>query len=207
MMKTWIIIASLAFCLLGAPLYSQEGEAEKLNNAMSAALDLMYLDAYQDYTYEQRQAAIKVLLEDNYDLSVIIRRALARNWGLMSAEEQVRVTDLIERLIVKAYVEGMAGQQRPEIDCGETVEITSKRIEIPVVIRFPSGKVFNVVYRLGRLQAGWQIYDIVGEDISMVSNYRQQFDDHFRKGNGQQLIEKLEDLLKKEGHLNASTKI
>ena len=61
-----------------------------------------------------------------------------------------------------------------------------------------------MVYRLGRLQSGWQIYDIVGEDISMVSNYRQQFDDHFRKGNGQQLIEKLEDLLN-EGELNAST--
>ena len=205
-MKIWMIIAGLAFCLAGAPLYSQEGEADKLNNAMSAALDVLYLDAYQEYSYEQRQAAVKVLLEDNYDLTVIIRRALARNWRLMSAQEQVRVTDSIERLIVKAYIEGMAGQERPEIDCGKTIEITDKRIEIPVVIRFPSGKIFNVVYRLGRLQSGWQIYDIVGEDISMVSNYRQQFDDHFRKGNGQELIEKLEDLLNK-GELDASTKL
>jgi ABC-type transporter MlaC component len=38
----------------------------------------------------------------------------------------------------------------------------------------------------------------VAEDISIVSNYRQQFDDHFRKGNGAQLIEKLEKLLKQE---------
>jgi phospholipid transport system substrate-binding protein len=48
------------------------------------------------------------------------------------------------------------------------------------------------------LKTGWQIYDIVAEDISIVSNYRQQFDDHFRKGNGAQLIEKLEKLLKQE---------
>jgi phospholipid transport system substrate-binding protein len=48
------------------------------------------------------------------------------------------------------------------------------------------------------LKTGWQIYDIVAEDISMVSNYRQQFDDHFREENGARLIEKLEKLLKKE---------
>ena len=63
-----------------------------------------------------------------------------------------------------------------------------------------------MVYRFGRLKTGWQIYDIVAEDISIVSNYRQQFDDHFRKQNGAQLIEKLEKLLKQEG-LDASTKL
>ena len=35
------------------------------------------------YLYEQQQAAVRMLLEENYDLTVIIRRALARNWGLM----------------------------------------------------------------------------------------------------------------------------
>ncbi|MFQ3225886.1 MAG: phospholipid transport system substrate-binding protein [Lentimonas sp.] len=200
------IIACLAFLLVGAPVYSQGSEAEKLEHTMGAALDLLYLDDYKEYTYAQKQSAVQVLLEQNYDLTVIIRRALARNWGLMSAEEQMRVTDLIKELIVKAYVEGMAGFGRPSIACGEIIEITSKRIEIPVVISFPDGDVFNVLYRLGRLQTGWQLYDIVGEDISMVSNYRQQFDDHFRKGNGQQLIEKLEELLSK-GELDENTKI
>ncbi len=196
----------MALCVLGTPLYSQEGEAAKLKNTMNAALDVLYLGAYEDYTYEQQQTAVQALLEESYDLTVIIRRALARNWNLLSAAEQVRVSELIEQLVVKAYVEGMEGKKRPEIVCSDVIEITSKRIEIPVVIRFPEGKVFNVVYRLGRLQSGWQVYDIVGEDISMVSNYRQQFDDHFRKGNGEQLIEKLEDLLLQD-KLDAKTKI
>jgi phospholipid transport system substrate-binding protein len=48
------------------------------------------------------------------------------------------------------------------------------------------------------MQSGWEIYDIVAEDISVVSNYRQQFDDHFRQGNGAELIKKLKDLLGRE---------
>ena len=189
------MIASVA---LFAVLPVQVNETAKLATTMEATLDIMYLDAYKDYTSAQRQDAVRAIVEDQYDLEVLIRRAMARNWSLLTADEQMQVRNLIDQLIVKSFVEGMAGKDRPILDCGAVIEVTSKRIEVPVVISFPSGKTFNVLYRLGLLKTGWQIYDIVAEDISIVSNYRQQFDDHFRKGNGAQLIEKLEKLLKQE---------
>ena len=116
----------------------------------------------------------------------------------------MQVRNLIDQLIVKSFVEGMVGKGRPILDCGAVIEVSSKRIEVPVVISFPSGKTFNVLYRFGLLKTGWEIYDIVAEDISIVSNYRQQFDDHFRKENGARLIEKLEKLLEQE-ELDAKT--
>ena len=195
------MIASVA---LFAVLPVQANETAKLAATMEATLDIMYLDAYKDYTSAQRQDAVRAIVEDQYDLEVLIRRAMARNWSLLTADEQMQVRNLIDQLIVKSFVEGMAGKDRPILDCGAVIEVTSKRIEVPVVISFPSGKTFNVLYRLGLLKTGWQIYDIVAEDISIVSNYRQQFDDHFRKGNGAQLIEKLEKLLKQE-ELDVST--
>jgi ABC-type transporter MlaC component len=98
---------------------------------------------------------------------------------------------------VKAYVKGMNGESKPEVQLGETIEITGKRMEIPSKVKMDE-KTVNVLYRLGRMKSGWQIYDIVAEDISMVANYRQQIDDHFRKGDGQDLINKLNELLTKE---------
>lgn len=189
------MIASVA---LFAVLPVQANETAKLATTMEATLDIMYLDAYKDYTSAQRQDAVRAIVEDQYDLEVLIRRAMARNWSLLTADEQMQVRNLIDQLIVKSFVEGMAGKNRPILDCGAVIEVTSKRIEVPVVISFPSGKTFNVLYRLGLLKTGWQIYDIVAEDISIVSNYRQQFDDHFRKGNGAQLIEKLEKIFKQK---------
>lgn len=197
----------LALVVTGAPVYSQQSDVTiKLEAASNAALDVLYLDAYREYSYEQRQAAVRAILEQNYDLMVLIRRTLGRNWQLMNTEEHVQVTELITRLIVKAYVEGMAGRARPSLEYGTVIEITDKRLEIPLAVMFPNGKIYHVLYRLGRLESGWQIYDIVAEDISIVSNYRQQFDDHFRKGNGTQLIEKLEQLIE-QGELNATTKL
>ena len=77
----------------------------------------------------------------------------------------MQVSDLIEQLVVKTIVLGIEGKARPIISCGEVVAVTDKRIEIPVIISFPGGDTYNVVYRFGRLQTGWQVYDIVGEDI------------------------------------------
>lgn len=197
-------LSMIACVALFAVLPTQADESAKLATTMEATLDVMYLDAYKDYTSAQRQDAVRVIVEDKYDLEVLIRRAMARNWSLLTVDEQMQVRNLIDQLIVKSFVEGMAGKARPILDCGAVIEVSSKRIEVPVVISFPSGKTFNVLYRFGLLKTGWQIYDIVAEDISIVSNYRQQFDDHFRKENGALLIEKLEKLLKQED-LDVST--
>jgi ABC-type transport system involved in resistance to organic solvents, auxiliary component len=99
--------------------------------------------------------------------------------------------------VLKAFINNMSGRSRPEITFGETVNITDNRIEIPSTVVL-DGNTFNVLYRLGRLKSGWEIYDIVAENISVVSNYRQQLDDHFRKGTGAELISKLEELLQKD---------
>jgi ABC-type transporter MlaC component len=70
-------------------------------------------------------------------------------------------------------------------------------MEIPSTVDLGDKQV-NVLYRLGRLKSGWQIYDVVAEDISVVSNYRQQIDDHFRRGDAEGLVAKLKELLTKE---------
>ena len=186
--------------------HAQEGEVAKLESVTKDMLNVLYDEAYSHYTYEQQESAVRAILEQNYDVMVLIRRTLARNWKQLSTEEQVQVKELVKKLIVKAYIDGLSGMDRPVVKYGKLVMITEKRFEIPSVITFSDGKIFNVVYRFGRLSSGWQIYDIVAEDVSVVSNYRQQFDDHFRKGTGAELVEKLEKFLEK-GKLDENTKL
>jgi ABC-type transporter MlaC component len=88
---------------------------------------------------------------------------------------------------------------------GEVIPVSDKRIEIPSKVQLDD-KTYNVLYRLGKMKSGWEIYDIVAEDISVVSNYRDQIDDHFRKGTAAELITKLENLLTKED-LNEDVKL
>jgi phospholipid transport system substrate-binding protein len=177
-------------------LTAEEGQREKLQSTIDAALDVIYSDCCSELTVEDKQAVVRERIEANYDLDVIIRRAIGRNWQLMKTSEQETVLELVKKLVLKAYVDGLEGKSRPEVTLGDVTTISDTRIEIISTINL-DGKTYFVLYRLGRMASGWQIYDIVAENISVVSNYRQQIDDHFRKGNAAELIARLEELLQK----------
>ena len=177
-------------------LTAEEGQREKLQSTIDAALDVIYSDCCSELTVEDKQAIVRERIEANYDLDVIIRRAIGRNWQLMKTSEQETVLELVKKLVLKAYVDGLEGKSRPEVTLGDVTTISDTRIEIISTINL-DGKTYFVLYRLGRMASCWQIYDIVAENISVVSNYRQQIDDHFRKGNAAELIARLEELLQK----------
>ena len=117
----------------------------------------------------------------------------------------MRVHLLVKQLVVKAYIKGLDGKARPQLSFGDTIQVSDKRVEVQSQV-LTGEKTIHVTYRLGRMQSGWEIYDIVAEDISVVSNYRQQLDDHFRQGNGAELVQKLENLLSRED-LNEDIKL
>lgn len=196
MQKFHAVILALGV-LSGSTLFGDAHQREKLQNTIDAALDVMYSDCCTEMSLEEKQAEVRARIEANYDLDVIIRRAIGRNWNLMKESEQQRVMELVKQLVVKAYVTGMEGKDRPDVKLGEVTTITDKRIEIQSTVTLDDTN-YHVLYRLGRMESGWQIYDIVAENISVVSNYRQQIDDHFREGSGAELIARLEELLTKD---------
>lgn len=196
-MKKIVHTILLLSILAATTAQANQAELNKLRGTVDAVLEAIYGECCADLSKEDKQTRVRDVLESNYDLNVIIRRAIGRNWDRLSASQQDKVVDLVKQLVVKAYVDGMQDKMRPGIEFGEVIEITDKRMEIPTMIDLGDKKV-NVLYRLGRMKSGWQIYDVVAEDISVVSNYRQQIDDHFRKGDADGLITKLKELLTKE---------
>ena len=198
--STIYVIALLAVPILSA----DEHERLRLRGTIESTLDVLYGES--DISFDEKQVKIRAILEDNYDLDVMIRRAIGRNWRLMSESEQVRVLELVRQLVLKAYIKALDGKDRPLVSLGEEILISEKRMEIESTVLLGE-QTFYILYRLGRMRSGWQIYDIVAEgSISVVSNYRQQFDDHFRQGSGAELITRLEDLLQQD-LFNEKTKI
>lgn len=198
-----IILAAALFA--GSSVLAAESPREQLQATIDAALDVIYSDSSKTLSEDEKRDKVRAIVEANYDFDVIIRRAIGRNWRLMGEGEQARVLELVKRLVIKAYVKGMEGKVRPEITLGDVVRISDKRMEIQSSVDL-DGKTYYVVYRLGRMASGWQIYDIVAENVSVVSNYREQIDDHFRRGSGAELVTRLEELLAKN-EIDEDTKI
>ena len=172
---------------------------------IDTTLDVIYSQTHASLSANEKQLKVRQKLESNYDLDVMIRYAIGKNWRRMNEQEQLEVLDLVKQLVLKAYVIGLEGKDRPTVTFGELTEIGKARIEIESIMVLDM-KTYSILYRLRQMDSGWQIYDIVAENVSMSSNYRGQIDDHFRKGSSAELITRLKDLLA-EDEINEDTKI
>jgi len=191
--------------LFGASISAQEAQKEKLQGMINATLDVIYSETYASLSANERQVKVREKLESSYDLNVMIRYAIGKNWRRMNEREQLELLELVKQLVLKAYVTGLEGKDRPLVTLGELREIGKARIQIESTVVLDA-KTYYILYRLRQMDSGWQIYDIVAENISMSSNYRGQIDDHFRKGSGADLIARLRDLLARD-EINEDTRI
>ena len=199
--KTLLVLGLLA----GVSVSAKEAQKHKLQGMIDAALDVIYSHTYASLSVNEKQAKVRETLESGYDLDVMIRYAIGRNWRRMSEQEQLEVLELVKQLVLKAYVKALDGKDRPSVTLAELTETGKARMEIESIVVLDA-KTYFVVYRLRQMSSGWQIYDIVVENVSLSSNYREQIDDHFRKGSGADLITRLKDLLTKD-EFNENTKI
>ena len=191
--------------LLVVSVSAQELQKEKLQGMIDATLDVIYSQTHASLSANEKQAQVREKIESSYDLDVMIRYAIGKNWRRMNEQEQLEVLELVKQLVLKAYVTGLEGKDRPSVTFGELTEIGKARIEIESTMVLDM-KTYYILYRLRQMDSGWQIYDIVAENVSMSSNYRGQIDDHFRKGSAADLIARLKDLLAKD-EINEGTKI
>lgn len=118
--------------------------------------------------------------------------AVGPGWRQFSEAEREQAATLFTTLIIRTY----SGKFKP----GELPEIVYKSVNSPapgkveaVTTTLYQGSKYEVVYRLTDLPAkGWRVTDVVIEGVSMVANYRAQFDAQFKSGGAAAVIRSLE---------------
>lgn len=171
-------------------LAQESSPKETLEETVTEVLDVLHAD--DNLTLAEKREKVLSVLERSFSFDIIIRRALGRNWNQLTADQQDKVTQLISDLLIRAYTKELKNGGKPRISYSGTEELSSNKIEIDSRVSF-NDKLVNVSYRLANVKnRGWQVYDVLVEGVSMVSNYRQQFDEHFQTKTGADLIALLE---------------
>ena len=144
-----------------------------------------------------RRAAVRELATDSFDLGETARRALGTHWqGRTPAErdEFVRVfRDVLERTYV-ARIDEYGGERLEYV--AERVDGDSAIVKAQIVTK--SGMAVPVESRLNQRGGRWLVYDVNIEGVSLVSNYRTQFNKIIQTSSFNELIQKLKT---KQGEL------
>lgn len=138
----------------------------------------------------QRRQALKSAIGRIFDYPEMARRSLATHWKERTPAERKEFVSLFETLLENSYsgkIEGYRNEKivylKESID-GQYAEVRSKVI-------VPKGDEYSLDYRLLQKGGKWMVYDVVIEGVSLVSNYRGQFNRIINNQGYPELLKKL----------------
>jgi phospholipid transport system substrate-binding protein len=183
------------FALALAPL-SWASPAEDARNALRVGIEEVSA-ALRDRPAQENLITLLDTLADKYfAFETTTRLAVGPGWRDFSPEQRTQATDLFSRLVIRTYADRINGNKPPEISFGTPAELRANRVEVPSRV-VADGQTYAVTYRLelDRAENRWRIYDVVAEGVSLISNYRSQFDPIVRRDGAKGLIAALENQL------------
>ena len=138
----------------------------------------------------ERDRLLRKVVDERFDWREMSRRTLARHWKERSDKEKRLFVDLFGKLLERTYMDRVGGYSGEKVLYeGEKVDgkygivkvkiITKKETEIPVK------------YRVKKKKGEWFIYDISVQGISLINNYRKQFNSIIIKSSFNDLMKKL----------------
>jgi phospholipid transport system substrate-binding protein len=144
--------------------------------------------------HAERQERLHKIAEQVFDWQEMARRALAVHWRERTPQEQQEFVKLFRDLVEGTYINRLesAIQEKGEIQyVGEQVDGSRAAVKTNVVTR--RNQQVPIEYRLQKADGRWLIYDVLVEGISLVNNYRSQFNRIITSSSYNDLVQKMKN--------------
>jgi len=141
---------------------------------------------------KDRRDQLKQILFARFDFTEMAKRALGAHWRRRTPQEQeefVRLfTEVLERAyadIIESYTDEKIVYVNERVD-GTYADVGSK-------IFTAKGEEYSINYRAHLVSNDWKVYDVVAEKISLVNNYRSQFNRVISHSSYEDLLSRLKN--------------
>lgn len=179
-----------AVCMFGAALgQARAGEpTEAIRNAINQGVDILK-NAKLDNQKQRAQVIdrLRGIVYPLFDFNEMAMRSLGPNWRRLTPEQRKEFVATFTALLEKTYADQIdlyEGQQ--VVFSGENIDGNYAQVESKIIDK--NGQNYSVVYRLHRVDGKWRIYDVVAENISVVNNYRSQFNRVIARSSFEELL-------------------
>ena len=141
-------------------------------------------------TLPERREAVKHLAEDVFEVSETAKRALGQHWLQRTPAEREEFVKLFANLLEQTYI-ARIGEFGGEKLTYVSEQIDGDRAIVRARLTTKRGTEVPVESRLLLNENRWLIYDILVENLSLISNYRSQFDRVIRTTSYEELVKRL----------------
>jgi len=138
----------------------------------------------------QRRQMLRTTISRIFDFAEMAQRSLATHWKERTPEERKEFVSLFETLLENSYSGKIEGYHNEKIVyLGESVDGGHAEVRSKVIA--PKGDEYSLDYRLLSKGGKWVVYDVVIEGVSLVSDYRGQFNRIINNQGYPELLKKL----------------
>ncbi len=198
MIRTLFMLVFLVAPLIGSSLEAAATLTDPTSQLKKSINSILGLFADQQLSSPEKQSErrekIFSIVEDRFDFQRMAMLSLARHWKKHSAAEQEEFTQLYSRLIMQRYIGRIESYSDETVAYNKEV-IKGDKARVYTKIIKPSSEI-PIIYSLKNTSGEWLVYDVIVEGISLVRNYRSEFDSILKRNDFAFLLEKVAEKAK-----------
>ena len=186
--RTIVALTLLALATVLAPTgVLADSPAQQIRETIQRVITIV--DPSAGASELERKELLRGVLMPRFDFPEMAKRSLGKHWNREPERQQEFVAVFAEFLGNNYAGKILSFKDEKILFSREWTEKETAEVDTKVV---PSnGDTLSVNYRLHRVQGEWKIYDVVVENISLIANYRSQFNRILSNGSFDELIERL----------------
>ena len=191
LIRNFAVIVVIALFVL--PTLSAASEAtDQLRHSIDGIIKILKDPAFKAPAKKKaRRDKIRVRIQERFSFEDMAKRALGKHWKKRSDAEKAEFVKVFGTLIENSYI-GKLEAYTNEVVLYEE-EINKKRvIEVRTKIITAKDTEIPINYRMLSRNGQWMVYDVIVEGVSLVRNYRTQFNQALRSDPFKDLIAQLE---------------
>ncbi len=144
---------------------------------------------------EAKKQRLRPIYDSMFDQVELSRRTLALNWNKLNTAQRQEFVQLFRQVLEKAYIDKILAYTDEKIVFDKEDKLSENQSVVPTRV-VTSSKEIPISYRMILKDGAWKVYDVVIENVSLVQNYRTQFNDILVKDTPEQLLEILRKKVK-----------
>ena len=138
----------------------------------------------------ERRAAVRKIANDIFDFGETARRSLGRHWQPRTPAERDEFVQLFSDLLERSYISKVElyGGEKIQYQ-GDTIEGDQGKVQTKLLTK--GGSEIPIEYRMHNKGGRWLVYDVIIEGVSLIANYRTQFNKIIQTSSYQELVKKM----------------
>jgi phospholipid transport system substrate-binding protein len=187
--------AVAAVALVVTLMFSRDGWAGLPTDQLRAQIDRVVKaledpELKKENKQKERRAFVRKIAEEIFDFTETAKRSLGRHWQQRTPAERKEFVDLFADLLERSYLSKIELYNGEKIlYLGDTVDGDYATVRTKLLTK--QGTEIPVEYRMVRQNDRWIVYDVMIEGVSLIANYRTQFNKIIQTSSYQELVRKM----------------